>query len=121
LVKYAPKEIDEFLREVDRELTKRVDIIIIGGAAVGIGYGSEHATKDIDLWTNPAKGFWDAVARVRARTGVAIPVAPAPEADAPEGFEERLQRYALKGANRLRVRLRAPRSRVDEGRPRRNA
>jgi hypothetical protein len=103
LVRYGPAELDQFLREVDHELTKPVDIIVIGGAAVGIGYGSKHATKDIDLWTNPAKAFWVAVERVRKRTGIAIPVTPAPEADPPEGFEERLQQHALKGTSRLRV------------------
>jgi hypothetical protein len=103
LVRYRPEELEQFLREVDRDLRELVDIIIIGGAAVGLGYGSRHATKDIDLWTNPAKPFWDAVERVRARTGSTVPVSPTPIAEPPEGFEERIQRYELEGTSRLRV------------------
>ena len=55
--RYRPEELEVFLREVDRELSEPVDIIVIGGAAVGLGYGGKHATKDNDLWTSPAEGF----------------------------------------------------------------
>jgi len=105
LLRYHPDELDRFLREVDRELAEPVTIIIIGGAAVAMGYGSKRPTKDIDLWTNPDKPFWEAVERVRLRTGIFIPVNPTPEADPPEGFEERLQPYSLDGMARLRVYL----------------
>jgi len=36
---------------------------------------------------------------------MAIPMSPTPVAEAPEGFEERLQRYPLRGARRLAVLL----------------
>jgi hypothetical protein len=105
LLRYHPEELDRFLREVDSELTEPVKIIIIGGAAVGMGYGSKKPTKDIDLWTSPIKPFWEAVERVRIRTGMRIPVNPTPEAEPPEGFEERLQRYSLAGTTKLEVYL----------------
>jgi hypothetical protein len=103
LVRYQPEELVRFLREVDRELSEHVDITIIGGAAVALGYGSDQATKDIDLWHNPTPPFWEAVQRVRARTGLHIPVSPTPVAEPPEGFEDRVQRYTLEGTTHLRI------------------
>jgi len=107
LVRYGPEELERFLLEIDRELEKPVSIVVIGGAAVALGYGSKRATKDIDLWPDlrAIRPFWDAVARVKQRTGIAIPISPTPVAEAPERFEERLQRYPLRGAKRLTVLL----------------
>jgi hypothetical protein len=96
-----------FLLEIDRELEEPVSIIVIGGAAVALGYGSKRATKDIDLWPGlkAIQPLWEAVERVKQRTGMAIPISPTPVAEAPERFEERLQRYPLRRAKRLVVLL----------------
>jgi hypothetical protein len=105
LLRYPPEELERFLLEIDHELEKPVSIVIIGGAAVALGYGSKRATKDIDLWPDlkAMQPFWDAIERVKRRTGMAIPITPTPVAEAPERFEERLQQYPLRGARRLTV------------------
>jgi hypothetical protein len=103
LDKYEPEELKRFLQEIDRELTEAVDITIIGGAALCLGYGFRRATRDIDLWENAPKPFWEAVGRVKARTGWTIPVSPTPIAEPRSDFEERLHEYPLEGATQLRV------------------
>ncbi len=93
--------------EVDHQLNEPVSIIIIGGAAAALGYGSKRATKDIDLWPDlkAIQPLGDAVTRVKQQTGMAIPISPTPVAEAPERFEDRLQRYPLRGAKHLVVLL----------------
>lgn len=101
--RYAPADLDDFLLEVDRELTTTVHIWIIGGAAVALDHGHEHVTKDIDLWRNPQAAFWEAVERVRARTGSTIPVGTAGVAQPPDGMEDRCHPYVLPGVRHLHV------------------
>lgn len=81
-------------------------MIIIGGAAIGFAYVSDRLTKDIDLWPPDAtamKPFWEAVRRVEEKTGKKIPISPSGVAEAPEGFENRLYVYELRGAKNLTI------------------
>jgi len=103
LVQYRPEELERFLREVDRQLSAPVEIIIIGGAVISMRYSQEHTTTDIDLWTNPAKEFWEAVRRVNELIGLTVPVKPAHVAEPPYGFEDRLQPYTFEGLTHLKI------------------
>ena len=69
---YEPKELEAFLRLLDRELNRPVTITVIGGAAIGLVYDTRHATTDIDLVPIGLKAFWEAVARAQQTSPVPL-------------------------------------------------
>lgn len=69
---YQPKELEAFLRLLDRELTSPVTITVIGGAAIGLVYDTRHATTDIDLIPIGLESFWEAVARAQQTSPVPL-------------------------------------------------
>ncbi len=95
--RFAPRDMERFLRLVDAELRSPCEVVLIGGAAVGLAYHSSHATADIDLWSDPGKPFWEAVKRAEKHLAKQIPIAPAPIAEPPYDFEDRLERLRIKG------------------------
>lgn len=99
--KYEPRELEAFLRALDRELPGPVTITVIGGAAIGLVYDTRHATSDIDLTPTGAAGFWEAVDRVQKTHP--IPLQAVSIFVAPYDYEERRSRLSLKGFRRLTV------------------
>lgn len=103
--RYAHNQLEQFLRLVDAELTRPCAIVLIGGAALSLGYHSSHATSDIDLWS-PAKGpFWAAVAKVKKRDSDSVPIEHAAIAEPPYDFEDRLVTLDLEGLAHLTVQV----------------
>jgi|SRR5215472_3206634 len=100
---FQPEELERFLREVDRQLGSPAKIIVIGGAAIGMLYSSEHSTTDIDVLGTPGRELSDAIERAKSVTGLAVPVSQVTIAEPPYDFEDRLQRYALEGLTRLEI------------------
>ena len=43
------QELIEALQELDKRLSSPIDIVIIGGAAMILHFGSSRATRDIDV------------------------------------------------------------------------
>lgn len=99
--KYPSDELEGFLRLVDAELVRPCTVVLIGGAALSLGYCSSHATADIDLWSPTTGPFWAAVQRVRSRHLDAVPVERAAIAEPPYNFEERLVPLKLEGLAKL--------------------
>lgn len=91
-----------YLLEVDHALDTVVSIVIIGGAAVALGYRIANETADIDLWGLPDPTFWIAVDRCRHHE-TAVPVSTVGIATPPLNFEDRLIRIPIPGARRLEV------------------
>lgn len=54
LKRHEAAELERFLVAVDRALTRRVSIIVIGGSALSLGYGINSVTTDIDTYGGPA-------------------------------------------------------------------
>lgn len=98
---YEPKELEAFLRLLDRELPGPVTITVIGGAAIGLVYDTRHATTDIDLVPIGQKAFWEAV--VRAQQISPVPLQTVSFFVAPYDYEDRRAPLALKGLERLTV------------------
>jgi hypothetical protein len=68
------QRLEQFLRQVDAELARPCTIVLIGGAALSLGYRSTHATTDMDLWA-PSRGpFWTAVEKVKKRAPTSVPI-----------------------------------------------
>lgn len=110
-------ELKRFLVAVDRALTRRVSLIVIGGSALSLGYGVTSVTTDIDTYggvvatggmrdidtfghrtasasDGPAglDAIDDAARTARADTGLDIPIAESTIAQFTDGFETRLLR-----------------------------
>jgi hypothetical protein len=98
--RHSAKQLERYLRILDGELTTATEIVVIGGSAVSLRFRSAHATMDIDLWGNPGKAFWAAVAR--ARRVMPVPVQAAPVAEPQYDFEDRLEKLPL-GLKKLTV------------------
>lgn len=119
LKRHEAAELERFLVAVDRALTRRVSLIVIGGSALSLGYGITSVTTDIDIYGGPAatvglntsdidtygnrtasahdgRAGLDAIqeaARIaRADTDLDIPIAESTIAQLPDGFETRLVR-----------------------------
>jgi hypothetical protein len=88
--RFAPEELLAFLAAVDTELDHQVSMTVIGGAALAIAYGYRRATHDIDLWGTPRRPLLRASAAAAHALGWSIPMTPAPVADPPTDFEDRL-------------------------------
>lgn len=95
-------EIERFLRAVDKALTTRADLVVIGGSAATLRYGAVRATHDIDTLTPASRALDAAVAKARVVTGLQIPIQRVSIADEPEDFAARLERV-LPRLRRLRV------------------
>ena len=98
---YQTEELNRFLEEVDVHLAEFTPLLIIGGAAVALGYGIDRATRDIDTWEELPDELAEAVIKARETTKLEIPLHHAAVADAPYEFESRLQQIALQGLKRL--------------------
>lgn len=89
---YGADEIRVFLQAVDRYLTRRVRIEIIGGSAAALAHGAKSTTTDVDTFNALNKELLEAVARAREETGFDIPVSQSTVADVPYNYEDRLER-----------------------------
>jgi hypothetical protein len=99
---FARRDLERFLREVDRSLDQPTRVIVIGGTAATLRYGASRATQDIDTLTNVSASLSRAVLKAQAKTGLRIPIQRVTVADEPENYESRLQR-AMPRLTRLRV------------------
>lgn len=89
---YGADEIRAFLRAVDRHLTKRVRVEIIGGGAAALAHGASSTTTDLDTFNAVDNELLEAVARANEESGFQIPVSQATVADVPYDYEDRLER-----------------------------
>lgn len=101
---YLRAEIVRFLGAVDHALRRRIDVVIIGGAAAAVQYGVDKGTRDIDTWTTVDRDLVVAVEHARQATKLAVPFQKSEVADGPCDLEARLKR-ALPKLRRLRVRV----------------
>jgi len=101
----------KLLRLIDAELSERHEMVIVGGAAIGLGYTKEHVTGDLDSIT-PASDLklWAAVERackaMQKAEGLAKPpkVSTSAVFDPPEDWEARQVTLRL-GLRNLVVRV----------------
>lgn len=101
---YLRADLARFLKAVDGALSRRVEVVVIGGAAAVIHYGVAGGTRDIDTWTAVGRKLLPALERARRKTGLAVPFQKSGVADGPSDFESRLQR-TLPALDRLVIRV----------------
>lgn len=102
LQRHKRTDLLETLQRIDRELKEPCEIVLIGGAALSLGFGGE-STADIDLWSPKTGPFWEAVARLRRTDPLFAPIQPVGIATEPLHFESRLFALPIKGCGMLTV------------------
>ena len=70
---FGAEELETFLRAVDRHLTARTRIEVIGGAAAALAHRAESTTDDLDTRHALTLALEQAVARATKETGLDIP------------------------------------------------
>lgn len=89
---FGADEIAAFLQSVDRYLTGRTRVVIIGGSAAALGHGASSTTSDLDTYNAITEELQNAVARAIEETGIHIPFSQATVADVPYNYGDRLER-----------------------------
>lgn len=89
---FRATDLRRFLGAVDRHLSSRARIEIIGGCAAALAHGATSATTDVDTFTPTTAALQAAVARAVEETGLEITLAQSTVAEVPLGYEERLLR-----------------------------
>jgi len=90
--RFAPDQIELFLRVLDEALERSAEITIIGGSALALGYGVASVTNDIDTFESDLGDVAVAAEEARRSTGLEIPIANSTVAQLPEGAELRRRR-----------------------------
>jgi hypothetical protein len=99
VTRFDASQLRTFLGSVDAHLSAPAEITVIGGSAVAL-YGVSSGTMDIDTYESRlASHLQRAVDQARLTTGLNIPVVPAPVAQVPYNFEDRVQRESADWKN----------------------
>jgi len=89
---FSKDEILTFLSAVDVELNKKTKVILIGGAAAILAFGSSRSSIDIDTF-NKIDHLEKAIQKAAKKTGLKIEFSHSSVVFAPENFEKRLVAY----------------------------
>jgi hypothetical protein len=89
--RYDEAEITRFLVALDARLDAPVQLVIIGGTALALGYGVSAATIDIDTYGCDLTAVQQAASLARVQTGLDITIDNSVIAQLPAGYRERLR------------------------------
>ncbi len=102
--KFTDEDFKTLLKAIDSHLTKKVELILIGGAAALLAYKATRLTQDIDSF-NSVKALEKAYEQAKKETGLDIPLSQAGVADGPYNFEDRLVEYKKMALKNLVVKV----------------
>lgn len=88
------KEIlDQLLAVTDKNLSKQVELVLIGGTALVVKYLSPRATMDVDTYTKVTKELQEAWRKAEKAVGVKVPLSHSTVAQGPYEMEDRFTLY----------------------------
>jgi hypothetical protein len=94
VTRFDKAQLTAFLRAIDRNLTQKVKVVMVGGAAAAVAYDANVKTADVDIF-NVIGGFPEALGAAataaRQETGLGISVGAAAVVDLPYNYEARLK------------------------------
>jgi hypothetical protein len=96
-------ELQHFLRLVDAELTQPCTVVLVGGAALSLGYCPIHTVPDIELWTASDNVIWTAAERASEKIPRPIRVRQAMAGEPHYTFEDRVWAVSMTGLRLLTV------------------
>jgi hypothetical protein len=79
--------------EADKNLSKEVKLVLIGGTALVVKYLSPRATMDVDSYTKVAKELQDAWKKAEKAIGVKVPLSYSAGAEGPYEMADRFTLY----------------------------
>lgn len=94
MTRFDKAQLVAFLRALDRHLTGKVEMVVIGGAAASVAYDARTRTADIDIFrlrAGTSEQVQAAAEKARLETGLSVSVAAATVADLPYDHEHRLK------------------------------
>ncbi len=98
------KEIlDQLILETDKNLSKPVELVLIGGTALVVKYQSPRATLDVDTYTKVTKELQEAWKKAEKAVGVRVPLSHSTVAEGPFEMEERFTLYRDLNLKNLRI------------------
>lgn len=90
---FNKKKIDQFLIALDAKLTKRYKLVLIGGAAATLYYGSKKGTRDLDSWNSIKEIKKEYLAVIKENAALKIPLSHTTIAIGPRDSENRYLKY----------------------------
>jgi hypothetical protein len=96
-------ELQHFLRLLDAELTEPCTVVLVGGAALALGYCPTLTVREIELWTSSSNVIWTAADRASEKISRPIRVRQAMVGEPRHSFEDRVWQVPIEGLSRLRV------------------
>ena len=95
--RFYTNELQHFLCLVDAELSKSCTLVLIGGAAVSLGYCPDHAIAEIELWSSSDSVIWTAAERASEKIPRPIRLRQALVGQPRLSFEDRLWPVRIDG------------------------
>lgn len=92
LERYSPDELARFLAALNGAITEPIELVVIGGGALALGYGGTAATTDLDTFETALERIDVEIDAARRLTGLRIPIANSTVAQMPDGYRHRLKR-----------------------------
>ena len=96
-------ELQQFLRLVDAELTKSCSLVLVGGAALALGYCPDLAVAEIELWTASDSVIWTAAERASEKIPRPIRLRQALVGQPRLSIEDRLWPVRIDGLRHLEL------------------
>lgn len=88
---YSSDDLLKFLKAMDKNMTSKERLMIIGGTAAALGYNVSKRTRDVDF-IGDFSAFQVAYEKAKQETGLDIPFESVNWADGPHEMEDRLQK-----------------------------
>lgn len=89
-MRFNRDDIIYFLGQLDKELSTRIDLIIIGGASLALAYDFTNVTRDIDLINRISPELNEAIKTAKIKSGIEISINTTNVYAAIRGMEDRL-------------------------------
>lgn len=101
--RFETQEILRYLSLVDAELTAPCSVVLVGGAALALGYCPDHGVEEIELWRASRTVIWTAAERASEKIPRPIRLRQALADEPRYAFEDRVWQIPLEGARHLQV------------------
>ena len=101
--KFDREQLLAFIQAIDRNLPEETSVVLVGGSAAIIGYGSPVRTSDVDVFVGLTDGFVEAGLEAQKETGLAIGIEQSALTDIPYNYEDRVRAVKIPRLKRLTV------------------
>lgn len=101
--KFDRTQLLAFIRAIDRNLPEETSVVLVGGSAAIIGYGSPVRTSDVDVFVGLTSEFLEAGREAQKETGLAIGIEQSALTDIPYNYEDRVRTVKIPRLAKLTI------------------